>query len=562
MLALPPLPPSRLFIRSEWRPPTRGTALDVRNRCFRFRDAVTRLATQQALRRRGSNLTRFQHTAFLHLAARNDLIVARTDKNLGPAIIERRHYVERAFIDHLNDASTYRQLTQTQADGRILSIRKIVTQFISAHFPPGDPSATFLQRSLIVKDPFAYFYMLMKIHKTPWSTRPIVSVSGSLLHGLGRWVDEQLQSICRLLPFVLRSSSDLVKQLRNNQPCLPNARLFTMDAVSMYTNIDTEHALATISEFLRTDHRITTIRSLNSNALITGLGIIMRHNVFRFGDTFWVQQNGTAMGTPPAPMYATLYYCVHEQSMIPRYHQLTSYFRYIDDGFGIWTPSSFDDTEWDDFVNASTFGSLHWTHSPRSTSVDFLDLTIKILPDGRLVTTLYEKALNLYLYLPSHSAHPAGMLNGLVLGMMLRILRLTMDTADIMPAVRRLFQRLLLRGYSYNLLLPLFQQSWATAQAPRKHAVQTSDTTVFLHRTFHPSDVPSKQLHYLFSQHVLHPVGLPSLAELPAPLASSGTAHSLGYTRLCVANHRERNIGNVFCPRKFVSHTPVSDQLA
>jgi hypothetical protein len=559
----PSLPPSRLFIRSDWLPPTTDTTLDVRNRCFRFRDAVTRLAMQHSLRRRGSNLTRFQHTAFRHLSSRHDLIVVRTDKNLGPAIIERSRYIERALTDHLNDVSTYRQLTQQQADGRLLAIRGIVQRFISAHFPPKDPSATFLLRSLVVKDPFAYFYMLMKIHKTPWSTRPIVSVSGSLLHGLGRWVDKQLQSVCRLLPFVLRSSFDLVKKLRNTRLCHPSARLFTMDAVSMYTNIDTDHALTVISTFLRTDHRLAGIQSLNINALIAGLGIIMRHNVFCFGDTFWVQQNGTAMGTPPAPMYATLYYFIHEQSFIPGFPQLSAYYRYIDDGFGIWTPSSVNDTEWDDFVLAASFGRLHWTHSPRSLSVEFLDLSITILPDGRLVTTLYEKALNLYLYLPSHSAHPSGMLRGLVLGMILRILRLTMDDADIMPAIHRLFLRLLLRGYSYTTLYPLFQQAWVTAHTPPLHLASTSDTTtVFFHRTFHPSDVSQKHLHHLFSQLVLHPSRLTSLAKLPLPRSSRGTSHPLGYTRLCVANHRERNIGNVFCPRKFESLIPVSDYLA
>jgi hypothetical protein len=54
----------------------------------------------------------------------------------------------------------------------------------------------------------------------------------------------------------------------------------------------------------------------------------MTHDVFKFGDTFWVQLSGTAMGAPPAPNYATLYF--------PQHLNLLYYGRYIDDGLGIW----------------------------------------------------------------------------------------------------------------------------------------------------------------------------------------------------------------------------------
>lgn len=111
------------------------------------------------------------------------------------------------------------------------------------------------------------------------------------------------------------------------------------DAVSMYTDIDTDHALETITTFLRTNKLAA---GLPADAIISGLELIMHWNVFKFGDTFWQQLTSTAMGTPPACVYAIFYYAIHELTM-PTYLQscLALYKRYIDDGIGIWIGPEF-----------------------------------------------------------------------------------------------------------------------------------------------------------------------------------------------------------------------------
>ena len=164
----------------------------------------------------------------------------------------------------------------------------------------------------------------------------------------------------------------------------------------------------------------------------------MTHNIFRFGDTYWSQLSGTAMGTPPAPMYATLYFGILEQRFLPQFPECTFSTVAI-------------------LTTASDFGFLHRTnllplmtcngYCSKNPSTQYLysrmDVFAPILfhrfswrnylthrQRQSLHSRVFEKALNLYLYLPRHSCHPPGILKGLIYGMMLRFFRLSTDSAS------------------------------------------------------------------------------------------------------------------------------------
>ena len=103
----------------------------------------------------------------------------------------------------------------------------------------------------------------------------------------------------------------------------------------MYTNIHLKHALPVIKDFLTNTElgrMIMDTEHINISALLAALDLVMNNNVFRFGDTYFLQKNGTAMGTPPpAPTYATLYFAIWEHYVIPSFPELQLYFRYIVD---------------------------------------------------------------------------------------------------------------------------------------------------------------------------------------------------------------------------------------
>ena len=143
-----------------------------------------------------------------------------------------------------------------------------------------------------------------------------------------------------------------------------------------------------------------------------GLRTVMIHNIFKFGDIFWVQLSRTAIGAPPAPMYATLYFGILEQQLIPQFPELIFYRRFIDDGIGLWKPTP-DSTEeanlvqWNKFKTTfNSVSTLQWTFSELVRSTDFLDINCTINIVGFISTDIFEKAMNLHLIFPHiHATH-------------------------------------------------------------------------------------------------------------------------------------------------------------
>ena len=137
-------------------------------------------------------------------------------------------------------------------------------------------------------------------------SRPIVSCPGSLLHGLGVWVDRKLQEVTQRIVSYFKNILELKKDLLDlNLP--RNTRLFTADAVSMYTNIPTHTALNLIGKYLNQYQRKHN-NEYPKDAVRAGLCLVMTMNIFTFGDLTLKQLNGTAMGTPPPPPPPMLQY--------------------------------------------------------------------------------------------------------------------------------------------------------------------------------------------------------------------------------------------------------------
>ena len=91
---------------------------------------------------------------------------------------------------------------------------------------------------------------------------------------------------------------------------------------------------------------------------------------------------GTAMGAPPAPPWDTIFFGIHEETVLAHSRdKLQLYRHFIDEVLGIWLvdPDPVEDSrQWTSFVALmQDYYGLEWIFDERSKKVNYMDVTIR-----------------------------------------------------------------------------------------------------------------------------------------------------------------------------------------
>ena len=412
------------------------------------------------------NLTAGQRELLQVLQFRPDIQVVLTDKNLGPAVLTRTQYIDLC-LDHLLDSTTYeRCLAPSTALTKLLKtrVRQFYKTIAKTHITSPDWSTTKIILAGLDDKILNRFYGMPKIHKPVLCVRPIVSNSASIMQGLSKWLHYMLQPYLKRTSTYLRDSDQLIEDLHAVH--VPeDALLITFDVVSMYTSIQIDFALHILGQVLQGNPWM--------DAIILGLRVILTSNYFVFGDLIFHQLDGTAMGTSVAPTFASLFLAYFEETLLCKQFEcnLIYFKRYIDDGFIIWKPNPAKLFEFNRFRALLRRSKLKFTFELNSTQMAFLDLWI-IRDHTTIATKTHQKALNLHLYLPASSAHPPGVLKGLIFGLIKKYKKQNTHYSDFAAVCRLFHRRLRDRGYHNSVLLPLFERALREATSHRPTSSQ------------------------------------------------------------------------------------------
>ena len=565
---------TKLYVRNlEWEPEKAND--EIENRLKQFEEKIrtlTKINTTSQHKR--TNLSGVQRTILTQLKNHPKIIVLLADKNLGPVTMDRKEYVERVLTEHLANKTAYKKLPEKQAKIQLNDLKEyFIHLFLNRNnkFNLTETEIKYFSRSL--NNPnlrIPQFYGMVKIHKNPWKLRPVVSCCGSALSAIAStWLDYHLQKLKNYVLSYIQDSKQLQDDLQYGT-ISDNHKLFTCDAVSMYTNICPDHSVEILKEWCETyKNEINQIKgNFPINLILIVLKTVMENNIFQFGNTWWLQKSGTAMGTPCACMITTIYFGYYERKfLLPKHHKNILYYkRFIDDVFCIWdtniTSNTATKNSFDIFRNdMDKHGNLRWEFEQLTDEIAFLDLKIKIdRTTKKLNFQTYQKPMNLHLYIPPHSMHPPGVTKSLIFGLLQTYKQQNTNPDDFQQMAKLLFHRLIARGYNPEELKRLFlEAAYRLDHMPKNPSKKPKDNTnnpsmdkeIFYKTRYHPRDISRLEIRNAYKetcdkQSQSAPHGLKQII--------TRNGNKMQIEKLTIAYTRDNNIRDMLIPSKL--HQP------
>ena len=174
-----------------------------------------------------------------------------------------------------------------------------------------------------------------------------------------------------------------------------------MDITSLYTVIPNNEGLQALKYFFNQP----PIKKPSSETLLRLAELVLTLNRFSFGDNYYKQINGVAMGTKMGPSYANLFVGFTENKFFSNCHgpKPDLYKHYIDDCVGATSSSR---EELNQFINSvnSFHPALKYTWEISANSLAFLNIKL-CLNDNGLFTSVHYKPTDSHKYL-LHSSSP------------------------------------------------------------------------------------------------------------------------------------------------------------
>ena len=400
-----------------------------------------------------------------------EIIVTLCDKNLGFVALSRQTYVD-AVLEHLSDRTTYEVIGPDTTQTRTAYKNSYLNELESLTARLGKES----QRKLMVatrstvKDT-QVFKIIVKIHKmtgdfTKLKTRPITPAVGFYTSVLSRYISDFLVLALPLVRSYVRDATDAAQKLIQVKCGNTELTSITGDIPSMFTNVpmDRANVIIVIDYVLKlvqrnTPEALTTWP--NRLFLVDAVLLVCKFNVITGPDgRLYLQTEGLAMGTSLAAAFASLAIAAREEMFLSIFGQnFLIWLRFADD---IYALSDSDRTAILDSIkhfcsDVPKLNDVPWDIVSARKDAVFLDVRVSLCSSriagvNLMVTSLYQKKMNRYQYLPYYTCHPTHMVKSWVASETMRYARLCFHKHDFMEIINLFKARLKARGYPPHVI--------------------------------------------------------------------------------------------------------------
>ncbi|KEP45355.1 reverse transcriptase, partial [Rhizoctonia solani 123E] len=272
------------------------------------------------------------------------------------------------------------------------------------------------------------FYIIPKIHKSPWKGRPIVPAHSAVHSPAAKLASMMLKPLVQRQPYIIHGSKDFIQKVSQIRWFKEEKnRIFIIggDIEAYYPNVPKGKASQIVKEMMDQDPRQS--ESNFGSFFEECLDVADSTVVMRFQDDWYVQTDGLSMGVAHAPDMANLYGSYYENQIIPTLGKNILYYgRYIDDVFFVVRAPNAEDAL--KLCQNLVIEGVKIVWEPPKQYGVFLDVRLWI-GDQSLEYRPHRKNGNHLERVPWISAHPLDVKKGTFMGELSRLA--TLSSSDV-----------------------------------------------------------------------------------------------------------------------------------
>lgn len=405
-----------------------------------------------------------------------DLSVIPSDKGQMTVVIPTTLYHSK-LQEHLSDTSTYKLIPtgRTPKSKAVQKLNNLLVQKLHHDKQLSDEEKC----RLISNDPTPHrIYATIKVHKPGAPVRPIVSTVNGPTSAMSRFLNEII-STSYVSPLDIENSSIFLEKLKKVR-IESDESMFSIDVVSMYTNILQEEAINITMEHwdaIKTNTRIPKERFREMLTLCVTEG-----GFFLYGDHTYTQIKGLAMGNPLSGTLAGIVLDKYLHSKLQGELRPKFTTKYVDDLFNIGKTD--DIGKLLDKLNSGHPTLKFTTEEENGGAIPYLD--VMIIRQGRkLITDWYCKPSSTNRLLNYHSAHSPSTIYNVGLSFSRRVIKHShpkFHTKNY-TVIHRILAK---NGYPKHIIKRIIKQTIHHRNKPPTTDINTDSPPIYLSLPYVP----------------------------------------------------------------------------